>query len=179
MKGKIFIILLFSNVLLFSQSDKIEGNTHTAKIEGHRYWLGFGMNMGVASKESKSLCGSFNVGVNYAEGKSKYEFRYSKLDVDIFLNGRNYDRYNKYALLYGRGIVRKEFYLMVSGGISLNHDVTYYKIRDDIFIWSFPMELELFWKATKYGGFGILFSVDYSPKMSIISLGGRFGFGKL
>lgn len=177
MRGIITIILLFFNVLIFGQSEKIE--TQSDKIVGTRYWLGFGMNMGVASKESKSLCGSFNVGVNYAEGKSKFELRYSNLRTIKIFDSESNDRYNKYDLLYGRGIVRKEFYLMVSGGISLNHDVTYYKIRDDILIWSFPMELELFWKAAKHVGFGLSFSVDYSPKMSIISIGARFGFGKL
>ena len=171
MKGIIFIILLlFSNILLFGQSNK------TAE---HRYWLGLGINAGVAIRETTSICGSFNIGANYLNGKSKYELRYSKLSVDIFLNRVNYDRYNKYSLLYGRGIVRRGYYFIVSGGISLSRDVTYYKIRDDIYIWSVPIELELFLKATKYGGFGITFSVDLSPKMSIISIGSRFGFGKV
>lgn len=170
MKGIIFIILLFSNILLFGQSDK---------IMEHRYWVGLGINSGVATKDRKSICGNFNIGANYAKGKSKYELRYSKLYVDIFLNRKNYDRFNKYTLLYGRGIVRRGYYFMISGGVSLNQDVTHYKIRDDIFIWSVPIELELFLKATKYGGFGVLFSVDYSPKMRIISIGSRFGFGKI
>ncbi len=170
MKRVIFIILLFSNISLFSQSDK---------SNEHRYWLGIGTNPGVAIRKSNSICGSFHLGINYAEGKSKYEFRYSKLFVNFFLNGKNYDRFNKYSLFYGRGIIRSSYYLIASGGISFSHDVTYYKIRDDIFIWSVPIELELFLKGTKYVGFGLSFSVDYGPKMSIVSIGARFGFGKL
>jgi hypothetical protein len=57
--------------------------------------------------------------------------------------------------------------------------VTFYKIKDKTFILSFPLEFELFLKATKYGGFGININADLNSTMKMVSLGARFGFGKM
>jgi len=171
MKMVIIFLLLFVQNSIFSQTnDRLED----------RYWVNLGANYGIADKnEGKAVSLSLPIGVVYARGKSKYEIRYSYLIVNAIFNGKNFDRFNRYDILVGRGKVRRGYYFMFSGGISLFQDITYYKIREDYYILSFPLELELFLKPSKYGGLGIALSVDLNSKMSMISLGARFGFGKM
>lgn len=171
MKKVIFLILFFSSSFLYGQvSDTIKD----------RYWVNFGAQIGFAKGDFEGVVASTpEIGFCYAKGNAKYSVRYSVFRGDILFNGKNYDRFNRFDLLYGRGIVRRGYYFMLSGGITLFQDVTYYKVRDDLLFLSFPIELELFLKATKYGGFGASISIDLGPKMQTLSIGGRYGFGRI
>ncbi len=167
--NKILIfVLLLSTSFLFSQSKEITD----------RYWVSFGSESGIAFSKIEFMVADFYFGANYASKKTKYQFRYSHL-IDFLGSWGSDQKFNEFGFLYGRGIVKRGYHFMISGGLSLFQNLNIIDENYKYVSFSIPLEAELLLKATKYGGFAFVLLLNLGNERQIISVGGRFAFGKV